>query len=298
MAGTRRIVSALLFLAASPRRLGRQEPRRFERLGSATMLLGLAWGLCLIALWDVIFPPAWRHSLNWVAPAVACAVAMVAGPHRRAALALVETAAGRRPWQRRIVGAAFTAGLSAIAELVRSLRRSASPEQAPAGRPAPERWEQWLWLATLGASVAAILNHAVRMDPDWPTRLPQSWAWLWPRALYRVLLLTPVWGAWSMLALGQFHRPSAGTDAAARHFALGVGPLTTAAWLAVPLAGSLIYLNFLFPWHFLPPVVALLAALGGGTLIVRLRGGLSRGALLATNFLTQVAFLVAYVTVK
>lgn len=291
-------MSALLFLAASPRRLARHGSRRFERLGAVTMLLGLVWGLVLIALWDVIFPPAWRHSLNWVMPAAACAVAMVAGPHRRAAMALIETAAGRRPWQRRIVEAAFTAGVSAIVDLIALARKPAWAARLARRWPAMRQWKGWLGLATLAAGIGAILNHAVRVDPDWPTRLPQAWAWLWPRALYRVLLLTPVWGAWSMLALGQFHRPSARTDAPARHFAAGVSPLATAAWLAVPLAGSLIYLNFLFPWHFLPPVAAMLAALGGGTLIVRLRGGLSRAALLATNFLTQLAFLIAYVAVK
>jgi hypothetical protein len=113
-----------------------------------------------------------------------------------------------------------------------------------------------------------------------------------------VLLLTPVWGAWAMLALGQFHRPTPETDPPTRHFAGSVGPLATAGYLLVPLAGSLIYLNFLYPWHFIPPASALLGALAGGALMVRLRGGLRREAVLATNFLTQLFFLAGYLTVK
>lgn len=217
------------------------------------MLLGLAWGLLLIGLWHVAFLLSWPHYLNWIAPALVCAAAMVAGPHRLAATAMMETAIGESRWQGRIVGAVFTLGISLVGELVGSLWRPAWANRLAAKWPAVRQWKQWLGLAVLGVGIAVILNHAVRWrNPDWPTHLPRAWAWLWPRAVYRVLLLMPVWGSWSMLALGQFHRPSATTDGPARHFAAGVSPLAAAAWLLAPLAGSLIYLNFLYPWHFLP----------------------------------------------
>lgn len=297
--GTKRIVSAFAFLAAPAPRVGRRSPERFERLAGATMLLGLAWGLLLIGLWHVAFLLSWPHYLNWIAPALVCAAAMVAGPHRLAATAMMETAIGESRWQGRIVGAVFTLGISLVGELVGSLWRPAWANRLAAKWPAVRQWKQWLGLAVLGVGIAVILNHAVRWrNPDWPTHLPRAWAWLWPRAVYRVLLLMPVWGSWSMLALGQFHRPSATTDGPARHFAAGVSPLAAAAWLLAPLAGSLIYLNFLYPWHFLPPAAAMLAALGGGTMLVRLRGALSRKALLGTNFLTQLFFLTAYLSVR
>jgi hypothetical protein len=143
-----------------------------------------------------------------------------------------------------------------------------------------------------------MLNHAVRGYPDWPTQLPPAWAWLWPKAIHRVLLLTPLWGSWSMLALGLFPRPRADADACTLQFAGSIGPLAAAAYLLAPLGGSVVYLNFLYPWHFVPPAAALLGALGAGTLLVRLAGSLDRSALLATNVLTQLAFLAGYLLVR
>ncbi len=260
----KRIISAfwLLWLPAS--KLKRHPPERFARTGGAVMLLGLAWGGLLAALWDLSFRLTWPALLNWVVPAVVCAAAMTLGPYRLAAASLLEAAIGRQ----------------------------ASPASAPP-------WVRWVALGTLTALVALGLNYAVRWwDPDWPTHLPQSWAWLWPRALYRMLILAPVWGSWSMLGLVQFHRPGPVTDAPTRQFAASVGPLAAAGYLMGPLAGSLIYMNFLYPWHFLPAAAALAAGLGGGTALVRLRGGLCREAMLATNFLTQLLFLLAYLAAR
>jgi len=253
----KRIISAsgLLWLPAS--KLKRHPPERFARTGGAVMLLGLAWGGLLAALWDVSFRLTWPALLNWVVPAGLCAAAMTLGPYRLAAASLLEGVIGRRPWAR------------------------------------------WAALSTLTALVALVLNYAVRWwDPDWPTHLPQTWVWLWPRALYRALILAPVWGSWSMLGLVQFHRPGPGTDPPTRQFAASVGPLAAAGYLMAPLAGSLIYMNFLYPWHFVPPAAALAAGLGGGATLVRLRGRLCREAMLATNFLTQLLFLLAYLAVR
>jgi hypothetical protein len=167
--------------------------------------------------------------------------------------------------------------------------------QALTGR---RRLLRWTGLLVLTAGLAAILNAAVSSSPYWPVQLAGRWAWLSPGALYRLLLLAPVWGAWSMLALGQFHRPGQDCDAPAREFSGSVGPVTVAVALLLPLTGSLVMLNFLYPAHFVPPAAALAAALGGGTGIIRLTGGPDRRALLATNLLTQFGFLLAYLAVK
>ena len=187
-----------------------------------------------------------------------CGLVIVFGPYRRSAASLIESAVGGG------------------------------------------RLSRWVGPALLAGGVAVVLNYAFRQsNPDWPTQLPRQWGWLWPRPLCRVLLLSPVWGAWSMVVLVQFHRPDDRTDPPARFFAETVSPLSSAVCLAIPLAGSLIFLNFLYPWrHFIPPAAAVATALGAGTLIVRRRRRMSRKTLLATNFLTQLGFLTAYLVVR
>lgn len=180
--------------------------------------------------------------------------------------------------------------------VVAAFRRAAT---ALIGTFGPRRW--WiLWpaLVALAAGIGALINYAVG-DPDWPTQLPQAWMWLWPRALYRALVLMGLWGAWGMFAVGQFCRCGPRTDAPTRRLIESTGPITVASALAVPLGASLIYLIFLPPaMRFVPPAAAIAAALGGGIVVCRLRGGACREALLATNFLTQLTFLAAWMTVR
>ncbi len=258
----KRIISAMLFLTVSERRLDKLDPRRFERLSGAMMLLSIAFGVVLAGLWNLtshVTCVAWPHLLNyWVVPSVVCGLVIVFGPYRRSAAAFVESAVG-------------------------------------GGRPV-----RWVGLVLLAAGLSVILNFAFRQsNPDWPTQLPRQLTWLWPRPICRVLLLSPVWGAWSMIVLVQFHRSDKRTDPPGLRFAETVSPIASALCLAVPLAGSLMFLNFLHPWrHFIPPAAAVATALGGGTLIVRRCKGISRKTLLATTFLTQLGFLTAYLIVR
>ena len=248
----KRIISALLFLTASERRLETSDPRRFARLAWAMMLLSIAVGVVLAGLGDLtshVTCVVWSGMLNyWTVSSLVCGSAIVFGPYRRSAESVIESAGGR------------------------------------------SRASRWIGLVLLAAGVAVILHYAFRQfNPGW----------LWPRPLCRVLLLSPVWGAWSMLVLVQFHRPDGRTDPPTRCFAETVSPISSAVCLAIPLAGSLIFLNFLHPWrHFIPPASAVAAALVAGTFIVRRRGEMSRKTLLTTNFLTQLSFLTAYLVVR
>ncbi len=260
----RRIISAFVFLTASSERLRKADPQRFSRLSGAVMLLSIVWGLILVCLWEL------TSHITWLA---------------RPGPGLLD----ERLVSSVICGAAITFGVS--------YRSAAAFIETFSGN---RRLLRWFALAVLAATVATILYYAFRLsNPDRSTHLSQRWIWLWPRALCRVLLVTPVWGAWSMVVLGQFHRPDELTDGPARCFAGTAGPLSAAICLALPLAGTLIFLNFLHPWkHFVPPAVAIATAIGGGTLIVRMHGRLCRQALLAGNFLTQLGFLAAYLIVK
>lgn len=259
----REFIPALVFLVGSRRQLGRFGPGRLAGAGWRLMLLGAALGLGFVGLWELTYRLSRPHLTHGVVTAqtcaaVACAVAWVALTYRRGFLSLIKIIAG------------------------------------------PRRRIQWPGLVGVVAAWAALLSYAVRYwNPDWPTHLPAAAAWLWPRALYRVILLAPVWGSWSMVVLGKFHASTAKTDPYPQALADGTSPVAAAALLALPLAGSFIYLMFLAqPLRFVPPAAAILAALGGGALAIRIRGRLCREALLAANVLTQSAFLLAYLTVR
>lgn len=122
-------------------------------------------------------------------------------------------------------------------------------------------------------------------------QLGPYWSWLYPLAVQRVLLLMPLWGAWAMIILTQFCRPCQRSGPAVAAFARGCGALTAAGLMALPLGLSFLYLHYLGWWR---PAIPLAVAILGGLALCRLDGGLSRRALLASNFLTQLAFLLMY----
>jgi len=249
------LVAAVLYLAASPGRLSGRAAEQFNGIAGPVMLLGLLWGATLAALWDLTYRLTFPALMNWLVPAAACAAATALLPYRRAFLALGEGLCPLRRWR---------------------------------------AWTRWPAVAFLVLGFVTAYHALGWKEPDWPRQLPPAWAWLWPKAMYRVLILAPAWGAWSMLVTGKFHRPGPGSDPATRGFVRGISPVSAAAWMAVPLAGSFISLLYLhLPLRFVPPAAAIVAAVGGGSLLVRRHGGLRRASLLGTNVLTQLAFVAA-----
>jgi hypothetical protein len=159
-------------------------------------------------------------------------------------------------------------------------------------------------LAPVAAGVIAgiFLLVLLVLPPDWHRQeqaLPGWLAWIRPGSkVARVLILLPLWGAWSCIILPQFRRPSPAEVPQLAAFARGGGPLTGAVIMAVLLAASTAALAFL-PWAQLAiPAVGILAATLGGTLLSRIRGRTDRSVLLATNLLTQLTMLLAYLVVR
>jgi hypothetical protein len=97
-----------------------------------------------------------------------------------------------------------------------------------------------------------------------------------------------------MLLAGQFCRPSARTEPAVAALARGCGAMTTTAVLAVLVAVTVTYFNHLPLTQLGISATAIVTAAAGGVLLCRRWGGLCRSALLASNMLTQIAFLLAY----
>ena len=138
---------------------------------------------------------------------------------------------------------------------------------------------------------------AIRPETYTPEKhLPALLAWLRPaHKMYRVMLLMPLWGAWAMLILPQFRKPDDRTEPSVVALAKGFGPLSAAACMGAILAITILYFGFM-PWTQLTiSLAAVVAAIGGGLTFCALEGGLNRRALLSTNLLTQIVFILAYV---
>ncbi|NQU74880.1 MAG: hypothetical protein HQ546_01030 [Planctomycetes bacterium] len=129
-------------------------------------------------------------------------------------------------------------------------------------------------------------------------RLPAFLAWIQPMEEYRVLIVMPMWGVWAMMVPGHFCRPAERASALVRSFIKCQPVAATAMWMAIPLAGTLWQLNFLNGWVALPAALPLVAGSIGSVCICRATGGVTRGALLAGNLLTQLAMLVGYLAGK
>ena len=132
--------------------------------------------------------------------------------------------------------------------------------------------------------------------PDHPDSLPWFLHWI-PRTMFRALILAPVWGAWAMLIIPQFCRPTDRTEPAVAAFIRGCGPMTAAACMVAPLAGTLYAFRMYreFGWWYLSiPAIPVLVAIFGGWALCRRCSGPTRRTLLSANMLTQIAFILAY----
>jgi hypothetical protein len=250
---------ALVFLAGSQQRADRLAPPQ-GRVGVCLMLISVAGGAVLNFLYGQILHVTWDYYriLNWIIPSILIALLF----------ALVY----------------YRAALVALLEMIPRVRRLPP-------------WGRRLCLVVLAGGICLAFNYGMGWQRDRPTLPGEAWQWLWPEPLFRILVLSPMWGAWAMLALPQFHHPTDRTDPAARLLAAGVNPISAALLLIAPLGGTLVYLRYLAPWHLLPPAVALAAALGVGSGLVH-ANGMNRRTLLAANATTQLLFLLAYVLVQ
>ncbi|MDP6634878.1 MAG: hypothetical protein QGG42_08280 [Phycisphaerae bacterium] len=127
---------------------------------------------------------------------------------------------------------------------------------------------------------------------DYP--MPGFIGWIRPQlSIFRVLLLMPVWGAWSMLISVQFLRPNEVTDPITRRFARGCGPLAAAACMAPPLIGTIVYFHYMVPpGQIVITGGTVFTAIVSGPILCRIGGGITRRALLAGNMITQIFFLM------
>lgn len=156
-----------------------------------------------------------------------------------------------------------------------------------------------LLLGVLAISVVLLVCEL--QSRNYPMEDQLSWAVAWIRPWethFRVLILAPLWGVWTLFIGPKLCHHCERTDAATAALATRVGPLMSAALMALPLGGTLLYFQWLGVWVFIPALAPLAAAVIGPALLCRRTGGLGRRALLAASAATQLVFFLSYLVAR
>jgi hypothetical protein len=154
----------------------------------------------------------------------------------------------------------------------------------------------------MGVLVMVLTMCLLSLRPDWhASESPLPWVLGWLRPLSksnRVLLLAPMWGAWSMLILPNFHRIDPDAFPQISAMAKGCGPLTATITMGVLLGWSGGYFAYLSWVQVCVSTTAVLVGVFGGLLLAYRNGQMDRKVLLATNLLTQLAVLVSFLGIR
>ncbi len=295
-----------MFLSASPARLQRAQSEDFQYLCGSIVLISAAWGLLSIWLWQLLLGLTWQRTLTWVVPAAVTAAAIGLIVYRQAILAVLDTPIlGKRlPAWARLPGLLIvTAGVGFMLNFGVRYWDSDQINNLPASLqwlwPEPlyrimflsNLWGAWAILVLLpfhrraGSAGLPVMSANGSACPATATTAEGGCA---------TSQESPA--ANQECRAGTARRSANGVDDSAA-LAATAHPLWAGLFLIAPLALSLVYLAFLHPRHFIPPLAAVVSALGLGGLLVRLHGGLCRSALLAADFVTQCAFWLAYLAV-
>ncbi len=132
----------------------------------------------------------------------------------------------------------------------------------------------------------------------WP--LPDDWRhhfnFLYPRPIYRPLILAPLWGRWGILLAASVGRPARGADAATIGLNSGMNPGRLLRQALLPLALTAIYCSR--SRNYLTGVMIGMIVFGltylATVVLVRKGGGQNRDVLFAGGQVSQIAFLAVY----
>ena len=150
----------------------------------------------------------------------------------------------------------------------------------------------------VGVLVMVLTMSLLSLQPDWhalESQLPWVLGWFRPQSKSsRVLLLAPMWGAWSMLILPNFRRIDPDSSPQTSAMARGCGPLTATVIMGLLVGWSGGYFAYLAWVQMCISGSAVLVAVLGGLLLAHRNGQMDRKVLLAANLLTQLAVLVSF----
>ncbi len=136
------------------------------------------------------------------------------------------------------------------------------------------------------------------VTPWWPP--PDDWRsafnFLYPRPIYRPLILAPLWGRWAILMAAATGRTAPGVDAMTASLCRSMGPRRVLLHALLPVVLTCIY--FSRERNFLIGGVISLFAFASSYLaaqvLARRNGGQDRVTLFAAGQIGQIAFLAIY----
>jgi len=248
-----------MLLTASDERLADAAPERFARAWMGLMGLSLLWGIAMAYLFGGARSLFGDVTGMLVIPAATVTALTVMWLYRRA-----------------------------VVDLARAIVRGRAEQIAPGA-------------AAITLVLALAMLGLESWQPDYSDSMPWFLHWI-PRTMFRPLILAPLWGAWAMLITLQFCRPTERTEPAVAALARGCGPLTAAMCMLVPFAATVFSFRPFYSthdrWqHLIIPSLTALTAIAGGWLFCRLDGAPMRRGLLATNMLTQLVLILAYLAI-
>lgn len=129
-------------------------------------------------------------------------------------------------------------------------------------------------------------------NDDW-----RSWFnWMYPRPIYRPLLLAPLWGQWGMLVALCAGRAAPNTDTLTRTYSRELSAWKLVVHSMLPLFLTSVFLSRGGRFFTGPMIAAILlaATILFSTVVANLRGGQSRTTVLATGLFVQIFFLFLY----
>lgn len=193
----------------------------------------------------------------------------------------------------------FTGALLVIGLARTSEKLSISPLHGPGGSEAgnfPPVSVLVLCLTVLCQFVLVL--SLLDVDPWWPS--PDDWRhhfnFIYPRPIYRPLLLAPIWGRWGILVAGTVGGPAPSADDETRAISRRMTPGRLLKYALLPAMLTAIYCSR-SQHHFLGVVIAMLVFSVTHTstvILARRTGGQTRQTLYATGQIAQIAFLALY----
>lgn len=164
------------------------------------------------------------------------------------------------------------------------------------GTPVGEKSLMLLILILLGYFVLILSIQEFRgfwpAADDW-----RSWFnWMYPRPIYRPLLLSPMWGHWGMLVALCSGRTAPDADPLTRAYSRDLNAWKLVVHSVLPLGLTCIYLTRGSRIFTGPMIAALLFGMTilFSSIVANLRQGQSRVTILATGLFSQTMFIVLY----
>lgn len=254
-----------LFLdQANPNDDGRETDRRPWPMIPVGLLVGMLWVGTFRATWKVFGEIGSLRLIPSLAIVVLLAV-FTGRPMLRAAMRLVEDLRGVSAVHRNTPIVGQNSILLMVLVLLGHFVLILSIQELRGWWPSPDDWRSWF-------------------------------NWMYPRPIYRPLLLTPLWGYWGVLIALNTGRAAEDADSLTRAYGRHLSVWKLAAQSALPIFLTSVYCsrggNF-----FTGPMIALIllgATILFSTIVANLRGGQSRTSALSAGLFTQMTFILLY----